>query len=194
MQTEAGYTYIKWILPWHLQMSIHSIYARLIHMGQVTKLWCLVTWFCYQLIAKPGNKTATVSWPDPYDTEWWYYFDGLVQERCNSSALAMEIHFSCTKPLIHGGIIKYNVCMHIYICLSNTYDFQYIIYMQLTFLMMLPVMGNDTCHQESLWVWAQPMRDNVGTECPLSLAQSIPIPGHCVAGVIIQNDMLAVPI
>ena len=27
---------------------------------------CLVTWFCYQLIAKPGNKTAAVSWPDPY--------------------------------------------------------------------------------------------------------------------------------
>ena len=27
---------------------------------------CLVTWFCYQLIAKPGNKTATVPWPDPY--------------------------------------------------------------------------------------------------------------------------------
>ena len=28
---------------------------------------CLVTWFCYQLIAKLGNKTAAVSWPDPYD-------------------------------------------------------------------------------------------------------------------------------
>ena len=27
---------------------------------------CLVTWFCYQLIAKSGNKTAAVSWPDPY--------------------------------------------------------------------------------------------------------------------------------
>ena len=26
---------------------------------------CLVTWFCYQLISKPGNKTAAVSWPDP---------------------------------------------------------------------------------------------------------------------------------
>ena len=26
----------------------------------------LVTRFCYQLIAKPGNKTATVSWSDPY--------------------------------------------------------------------------------------------------------------------------------
>ena len=28
---------------------------------------CLVTWFCYQLIAKPDNKTAAVSWPNPYD-------------------------------------------------------------------------------------------------------------------------------
>ena len=27
---------------------------------------CLVTWFCYQLIAKPVNKTAAVLWPDPY--------------------------------------------------------------------------------------------------------------------------------
>ena len=27
---------------------------------------CLVTWFCYQLIAKPGNKTAAVPWPDLY--------------------------------------------------------------------------------------------------------------------------------
>ena len=29
---------------------------------------CLVTWFCYQLIAKPSNKTAAPLWPDPYDT------------------------------------------------------------------------------------------------------------------------------
>ena len=27
---------------------------------------CLVTWFCYLLIAKQGNKTAAVPWPDPY--------------------------------------------------------------------------------------------------------------------------------
>ena len=27
---------------------------------------CLVTWFCYQLITKPSNKTATVPWPGPY--------------------------------------------------------------------------------------------------------------------------------
>ena len=29
---------------------------------------CLVTWFCYHLIAKPGNKTAAPLWPDPYIT------------------------------------------------------------------------------------------------------------------------------
>ena len=28
---------------------------------------CFVTWFCYLLIAKPSNKTAAPSWPDPYD-------------------------------------------------------------------------------------------------------------------------------
>ena len=28
---------------------------------------CFVTWFCYQLIAKPGNKTAAVSWPGPHN-------------------------------------------------------------------------------------------------------------------------------
>ena len=27
---------------------------------------CLVTWFCYHLIAKPGDKTTAPSWPDPY--------------------------------------------------------------------------------------------------------------------------------
>ena len=26
---------------------------------------CLVTWFCYQMITKPSNKTAAVPWPDP---------------------------------------------------------------------------------------------------------------------------------
>ena len=27
---------------------------------------CLVTWFCYQLIAKPGNNTASTPWPHPH--------------------------------------------------------------------------------------------------------------------------------
>ena len=31
--------------------------------------------------------------------------DGLVQERCNSSALAMELRLSCTNPAILWDII-----------------------------------------------------------------------------------------
>ena len=32
---------------------------------------CLVTWFCYQMIAKPGNKTAAPSWPDQYAISYY---------------------------------------------------------------------------------------------------------------------------
>ena len=32
------------------------------------------------------------------DTTWWRQGDGLVQERRNSSALAMELRLSCTNP------------------------------------------------------------------------------------------------
>ena len=35
------------------------------YLGQVTNCGYLVTWFCYQLIAKSGYKTAKVSWPNP---------------------------------------------------------------------------------------------------------------------------------
>ena len=53
---------------------------------------CLVTWFCYQMIAKPGNKTAAPLWPDPYiDTflsqhprglfQWYMYKDHLERYR-----------------------------------------------------------------------------------------------------------------
>ena len=67
---------------------------------------CLVTWFCYQLIAKPDNKTATVPWPDPYamakqGPTYQEHSDGLVLDCSNSSAIAMELLQSCTKPLIY---------------------------------------------------------------------------------------------
>ena len=35
-----------------------------------------------------------------YNTLEWHYIDGLVQERRNSSALAMELRLSCTNPSI----------------------------------------------------------------------------------------------
>ena len=95
---------------------------------------CLVTWFCYHLIAKPGNKTASPKWPDPSDylsmlvkgipdirtkstlQVLWNlssHFecclikedrDGLMQQQCNC-ALAMELQPYCIKPLIWSSIL-----------------------------------------------------------------------------------------
>ena len=38
-----------------------------------------ITWFCYQSIAKPGNKTAAVSWPDPYTCDISRYTVGYFE-------------------------------------------------------------------------------------------------------------------
>ena len=45
-----------------------------------------VTWPCYLLIAKPGNKTATVMWPDPYsdfkcNNKRWFLTNEPIVER-----------------------------------------------------------------------------------------------------------------
>ena len=53
---------------------------------------CPIAWFCYQLIAKPGDKTATVPWPDPYvyiepmltqfcEAIWHHYYIGRNENR-----------------------------------------------------------------------------------------------------------------
>ena len=44
----------------HIQSVVWYIWVRTHNCG------CLVTWFCYQLIAKPVNKTAAVWWLGPY--------------------------------------------------------------------------------------------------------------------------------
>ena len=55
------------------------------------------------------TPTKAARWQAPMeDQDWWKltetsppcYIDGLVQKRCNSSALAMELHLSCINPLI----------------------------------------------------------------------------------------------
>ena len=41
------------------------------------------------------------------------YMDGLVQERCNSSVLAMELHLSCINPSIYAspGSNEFIICL-----------------------------------------------------------------------------------
>ena len=46
---------------------------------------CFVTWFCYQLIAKPGNKTASVPWPDPYILLYQWFFKGNCSKQSRAA-------------------------------------------------------------------------------------------------------------
>ena len=55
----SGDVYAIYLFVLYIQVMFLSVRSR--------NCGCLVTRFCYQLIAKPGNKTAAVSWPDPYD-------------------------------------------------------------------------------------------------------------------------------
>ena len=41
--------------------------CQIVHMGQVTKLRLSCYLVLLSIDSKPGNKTATVLWPDPYD-------------------------------------------------------------------------------------------------------------------------------
>ena len=67
---------LKWIdhhsYCFVIRAGLNAVYLTAFNMSHIV-IWvrsrncgCLVTWFCYQLIAKPGNKTAAVLWPDPY--------------------------------------------------------------------------------------------------------------------------------
>ena len=49
---------------------------------------CLVTWICYQLIAKPGNKTATPPWPYNVKSSW------LQEYLQDYNHMALRIFFS----------------------------------------------------------------------------------------------------
>ena len=69
--------YILWFTSlWPILQSIHGIIIQFFYIWVRSRnCGCLVTWFCYQMIAKPGNKsykTAAVPWPDPYYTLLFY--------------------------------------------------------------------------------------------------------------------------
>ena len=77
---------------------------------------CFVTWFCYQLIAKPGNKTAAPLWPDPNfvtttkqnTTKPSTYFCELYI-RCVISHYTLQIVLVCGDSDLYG--VQYNLQM-----------------------------------------------------------------------------------
>ena len=58
-----------------------------------------ITWQCNHAISNMAHlhrDILTLVWSE------MHYFKGLVQERCNSSALAMELSLSCINSLVPG--------------------------------------------------------------------------------------------
>ena len=70
---------------------------------------CLVTWFCYQFIAKPGNTTAAVSRPDPYLNIFFLYFD-----ICNYICLDISYHFLSLSLLLKYSLFFKYSCTNIF--------------------------------------------------------------------------------
>ena len=71
---------------------------------------CLVTWFCYQFMAKPGNKTAASSWPDPY--HWWKKCNMILQ----NIYLATVFYCKCLNKKMHKSL--WYIILTLYVVLS----------------------------------------------------------------------------
>ena len=97
---------------------------------------CLVTCFCYQLIAKPGNKTATVSWPDQqvyiyiYIPGKWGFVSFISVQSCGvrkqsrvhygSMVVFVCLHITITLPRYHHDTDVCE-CIELLKCLSGTF-------------------------------------------------------------------------
>ena len=60
---------------------------------------CLVTWFCYQLIEKEGNRTAIDPWPHPYNMfsnthKRYQVVHKWAHDMCPFLVLVHSLHFS----------------------------------------------------------------------------------------------------
>ena len=103
-----------------------------IELGSFSGVWswrcgCIVTWFCYQMIAKPGTKTATPPWPDPHKI--WLPIVLLKSPkltwRCWSHVLGQcvlvqdwYLHFQCTGDMLYSAINLFSLPFRLTICLQ----------------------------------------------------------------------------
>ena len=88
--------------------SVQSVSSELRIWVRSRNCGCLVTWFCYQLIAKPGNKTATVLWPDP---------DIVVCYGQHHLSICLYI-----TPPISFSILQDTIFYQLKLCLSHPYS------------------------------------------------------------------------
>ena len=109
---------------------------------------CLVTWFCYQLIAKLGNKKATVQCLIHIQKQICWYGDCILISRCYHLCAEsfwgnMEIHFYF-QSLVNTAM-----------CCCNTVQYNMIFHTSLQWLrqnIYQSLNPQKTPHTSSLWV------------------------------------------
>ena len=79
---------------------------------------CLVTWFCYQLIAKPGNMTAESPWLNPYCFCFVYVFFSPLNQSLKHWYETTAVRLT---PFIHRVPIQLTI--YAYACMCNMMTF-----------------------------------------------------------------------
>ena len=99
--------YIQWLWYAFVEDLLYEwLLSNLVGMT-VVQFGCLILHNSYEAVVYPGIVIPIIkirpSWGQPiylYSGIPYLDIDGLVQERCNSSALAMELRPFCTNPMI----------------------------------------------------------------------------------------------
>ena len=81
----------SWYAFWGLVWDSLLVLDKILPLGRAHPDICYNLHFCEEIL----DKSFIFS-------DWQYYIDGLVQERCNSIANALELRLSCTKPSIYS--------------------------------------------------------------------------------------------
>ena len=96
------------IQNWYYLLAFLSARPMLVKEVVVFKTLCLFSWEGAIII----RWITCITDSDPHETIStiiWKQFEGLVQERRNSSALAMELHLSCTNPSIWTHMCTFHI-------------------------------------------------------------------------------------
>ena len=120
------------------------------HQNEDFSVSVLVAWSCYQLMAKPGSRTAAVPWPDPYVFTVYmthrlsvYIIYGHTNGALILVTSYLHIHFS----YVHECILTALYCA-VFVLLMH-------VFLSLSLLLLLYIVRNDENKddQSIIYIW-----------------------------------------
>ena len=102
---QSLFTYTKWAYPQSKDAITTHRYSTNQELYTGFVLCCVLLWLGWKSFYP--YPSGLFCWLPECQSWWWYDIDGLVKERRNSCALAMELRLSCTNPLIWKSFLHY---------------------------------------------------------------------------------------